>query len=327
MRAPAFWAAPPGLMARLLRPFGSIYAAGTAWRLDHPPRERLAIPVICVGNLVAGGAGKTPVALAIARLLQERGIAPHFLSRGYGGSKTGPERVDPLRHSAADVGDEPLLLAKEAPTWVARDRAAGGRAAAAAGAGVLILDDGHQNPDLEKTVSLVVVDGGYGFGNGHVLPAGPLRESIEAGLARASAVILVGEDKAGVASRIEASCPLVRARLHPKDVGAMAERDVVAFTGIGRPEKFRETLAELGVRIVGWQDFPDHHRFSSEELRQLERQALDKGALLLTTEKDAVRLSPEWRSRIEVLQVAIRWDDPAAIAALLHPALSSAIHG
>ena len=195
MQAPRFWSNPPdrpGLAARHLAPLAWVWAAVTRRRLARPPAARLAAPVVCVGNVTAGGAGKTPVVIALAQRLAAQGVAVHVVSRGHGGSLAGPVRVDPLRHSAAEVGDEPLLLAAFAPVWVARDRAAAGRAAEAAGAEVILMDDGLQNPDLAQDLALVVVDAGFGFGNGRVMPAGPLREPVADGLARADLVLALG---------------------------------------------------------------------------------------------------------------------------------------
>src|SRR5690242_5245426 len=237
---PEFWAH-RGLLSTVLEPAAWVYGQAAAARQRWTTPWRAPVPVICVGNLVAGGAGKTPVALSLAQRLAKRGRRVHILSRGYGGRSPGPLAVDPARHTAADVGDEPLLLAEVAPTWVARDRVAGAKAAIAAGAELLLLDDGFQNPTFAKDLSLVVVDGGYGLGNGRVLPAGPLREPLPRGLARADAIVLMGEDSAGVAP-ITAEKPLCRARLVPENPGEVAGRTVVAFAGIGRPEKFFATV-------------------------------------------------------------------------------------
>jgi tetraacyldisaccharide 4'-kinase len=322
MRAPGFWGAPPGLAARLLSPAGRLYAAATARRLARGPTFRPSIPVVCVGNLVAGGAGKTPVAISIARNIAAAGREPHFLSRGYGGWERGPKLVDPMRHTAAEVGDEPLLLAACAPTWVARDRAAAAQAAEQAGAKALILDDGHQNPAVAKTLSLVVVDGAFGFGNGLPIPAGPLRETIEAGLSRASAVVLMGEDRGGVARRAAPFCPVLIADLKPASGASdLAGCRVLGFAGIGRPEKFRDTLQQIGAEVVGWRAFPDHHPFSQGELNRLRREADALGAVLVTTAKDAVRLPRGWRDEVRVVNVQVQWDDPAGLAAILRAVL------
>jgi tetraacyldisaccharide 4'-kinase len=318
MRAPPtpeFWAR-RGFLSSLLQPLAWSYAAGAAARQRWTRPERLPLPVICVGNAVAGGAGKTPVVLSLAARLRGRGRSVHILSRGYGGSLAGPLRVDPTRHDAAKVGDEPLLLAEMAPTWVARDRVAGGRAALAAGAALLLLDDGFQNPRLVKDLSLLVIDGAYGFGNGRILPAGPLREALAAGLARADAAVLMGEDRTGIAVRLRGK-PLLRARLVPEAAQRFAGKDVVAFAGIGRPAKFFETLEATGAHLVARYGFADHHRYGEADLSRLAAEAEASGAALVTTAKDAARLPPGWRARVEVLKVAVLWENEAMLDRLL----------
>jgi tetraacyldisaccharide 4'-kinase len=317
VRAPELWRR-RGLASTLLLPAAWLYAAAGALRQRAVRSWRAPIPVLCVGNLVAGGAGKTPIAASLARLLAERGAVPHILSRGYGGRLAGPVRVDPARHTAAEVGDEPLLLAREAPVWVARDRVAGARAAVAAGAGLLILDDGFQNPALAKDFSLLVVDGGYGFGNRRVIPAGPLREPIASGLARAHALVLLGVDETGAARRVGA-LPCLSASLDALEPRRFAGAAVVAFAGIGRPEKFFATLEGVGAHLVERCAFPDHHPFSEADLAALAETAQRAGARLVTTEKDWVRLPPAWAERAETLPVAAKWRDPEALIGLLRP--------
>ena len=318
---PEFWAR-RGLISSLLQPLAWVYAQGAAARQHFARPWQAPVPVICVGNLVAGGAGKTPVALSLARRLQARGRPVHILSRGYGGSLAGPVAVDPVRHSAAEVGDEPLLLAAAARCWVARDRVAGAQTAIAAGAKLLLLDDGLQNPRLAKTLSLLVVDGGYGFGNRRVLPAGPLRERLAAGLARSSAVVLMGEDTAGIASLL-AGKTVLRARLAAENKGDVTGRKLVAFAGIGRPEKFFASLVAAGGVLVARHGFADHHRYRKGELERLEAEAAATGALLVTTAKDRVRLPAPWRARVAVLEVRVAWEDAAALDALLERAVGA----
>jgi tetraacyldisaccharide 4'-kinase len=283
-------------------------------RMTSP--QTVPAPVICVGNLVAGGAGKTPVALALGERLRVQGAAVHFLSRGYGGRARGPLRVDPDRHTAAEVGDEPLLLARTAPTWVARDRVSGATAAVQAGAQLIVMDDGFQNPSLKKDLSLLVIDGGYGFGNGRVMPAGPLREPLADGLARADAVVLIGPDQCGVEAMLPPSLPLLRAVLAPVSA-ALAGRKVLAFAGIARPEKFFATLQSMGCHIAAQRAFPDHHPYREEEITALIEAAQHADAVPVTTEKDAARLPPAFKSRIETLPVALRWRDEGAVDRLL----------
>jgi len=317
MHAPDFWAE-DGTLATLLAPLGAGYDLAGRLRRALVPSVSADIPVICVGNLVAGGAGKTPVVLALVEALAARGAAVHCLSRGYRGRTPGPRRVEAARDSAAEVGDEALLLARAAPSWVARDRAAGARAAIAAGAQVLVLDDGFQNPALAKDLSLVVVDGAYGFGNRRVMPAGPLRETVARGLARADAVVLLGRDERNLGVALGSGLPVLTAKIAPRPGSeSLAGRKTLAFAGIGRPEKFFATLVELGAELAETRAFPDHHPYSAGELQGLRERAQALGAALVTTEKDAVRLTPEQRDGIEVLAVAVAWDDPAALQALL----------
>jgi tetraacyldisaccharide 4'-kinase len=325
--APTFWAEPPGILANLLLPIGA------AWDSVGRLRQVLSrpycspVPVVCIGNLVAGGAGKTPVALAMTSHFAARGIEVHVVTRGYGGRLGGPVRVDLACHDAAAVGDEAMLLAARGPCWVARDRSAGVRAAIAAEAGMVLLDDGFQNPTIAKTLSFVVVDVAYGFGNGRVMPAGPLRESLARGLARADALVLLGDEA-------EASCvdwneigrglPVLPAVLAPVNGDRLAGSRLLAFAGIGRPEKFFATLRKLGAVLVGTRAFPDHHPYRTAEFERLLRDAERARARLVTTAKDIVRVPPPMRAEIEVLEVEIRWPDPAALAGLIGPVLLSA---
>ena len=317
MRAPEFWRY-GGWRARALAPLAALYGAAAAARRRTRPAAA-ALPIVCVGNLVAGGAGKTPVAIALARRLRARGRAPHLISRGYGGRERGPLAVDPARHDARDIGDEALLLARAAPAWVARDRAAAAAAAHAAGADIAVLDDGHQNRSVEKDLSLVVIDGGYGFGNGRLLPAGPLREPADAGLARADAVVIVGDDRAGVRRRLPAGLPVVEARLAPgRGRELLAGRRVAAFAGIGRPGKFFATLEALPCELVARTAFADHHRFREHEILALADRAAGLDAVLATTAKDVVRLPASLRGLATVLEVDIEWrDGGVALDALL----------
>jgi tetraacyldisaccharide 4'-kinase len=317
MRAPGFWWTRPGergFAASLLAPLGRLYAAGTSRRLRSRKPLAVGIPVICVGNLVVGGSGKTPVAIAIAGRLMARGRAVHVVTRGYGGRLRGPVRVDPDGHSAAEVGDEALLLAAFAPVWVARDRVAGARAAKAAGAEVLILDDGFQDPALAKSLSLVVVDAARGFGNGLCIPAGPLREPVATGLARADLVVAIGETAARDEFRelwgAALSRPVVEAILAPLATG-MDWRGLrsFAFAGIGDPEKFFSTLRGLGADVVRAVPLDDHQPISPALLARLRQEASSLGAQLVTTEKDAVRLAPGERGGVLTLPVRLEVAD------------------
>ena len=323
MRAPDFWhGRGGGVVAALLTPLGSVYGLAARARFAAARPWRASIPVLCVGNLVAGGSGKTPVALSLGARLARRGDDVHFLTRGYGGRRAGPLRVDPDHHGAREVGDEALLLARCAPAWVARDRPAGCRAAIAGGARAIIMDDGFQNPYLAKDVSLLVVDGAYGFGNGRVMPAGPLREPVEAGLARADALVLIGADGAGVVERVggdaPTAVPILRARIMPgPEAARLAGKSVVAFAGIGNPERFFTTLRDLGCRVEQAHAFPDHYPYDSGEVESLRKDARALDALLVTTAKDLVRLPPAARDGIEVLTIIVEWEDEAAVDDIL----------
>ena len=330
MRAPAFWAAERGGPAACaLTPLSWLYRLGAQARAALARPAEAGVPVICVGNFTAGGAGKTPTVIALARLLAGDGLHPHVLTRGYGGREAGPLRVDPARHDARAVGDEALLLARAAPTWLSRDRAAGAKAAAAAGASVLLMDDGMQTPNLAKDLCLAVIDGGAGFGNGRVLPAGPLREPLASGLRRAHALVLVGDDRRGALEALGThDLPVIEADLVPgEEVRMLRARPVVAFAGIGRPEKFFETLEEAGCAVVARHAFADHHRYKPREIAAIANQAKERDAQPVTTEKDHVRLPPDARAMVLTLPVTLAWRDPAAVRALLAPLLARCRHG
>lgn len=293
MRAPSFWwKSGRGL---LLSPLGEIYGAAAWLRLQRRGRSA-GIPVICLGNLTVGGAGKTPAALMVARLLLAAHQRPFFLSRGYGGSLRGPVIVNPKFHRAADVGDEPLLLARLAPSIVSRDRVAGAEAARFGGAGVIVMDDGFQNPSLQKNLSILLVDNKRGIGNGRIVPAGPLRGPVGAQLARAHALVTVGAGDSAAAVENAARrrrLPIFHGRIEPdhQTLDALAGRRVLAFAGIADPEKFFATLDAAGIVSAARQEFPDHHRYNPAEARDLLARAEAENLLLLTTEKDHVRLA------------------------------------
>lgn len=317
MRAPRFWAdTRDRIQSRMLAPFGVVWGAITSHRAQRPG-WRAPIPVICCGNATLGGAGKTILALDLARRLRVAGRHVHVLLRGYGGRSRASHRVEPT-HDSALVGDEALLLATVAPTWIGVDRAASAELAIAHGADVLLLDDGLQNPTLGKDLSLLAIDGGFGFGNGRVFPAGPLREPVHAAAARCGAAILIGPDRYRAAAALPLSLPLLRARLVPgPDMAALAGRDVLAFAGIGRPEKFFASLRDAGVRIADAVPFADHHPFRPGEVERLLDRADRLRATAVTTAKDAVRLPPALRTRITVATVALAWEDESAVDALL----------
>lgn len=324
MRAPEFWHGDRGRLAPiLLAPLSAVFDAAARLRKLAVKPWRAPVPVICVGNLTVGGAGKTPTVLALADRLQAGGLRVGCLSRGYGGKATGPLQVDPQHHRAAEVGDEPLLLAGAAPTWIARDRKDGARVAVAEGVDVLLLDDGLQNPTLIHDLALVVVDAEYGFGNGRLLPAGPLREPVERGLARAGAVVLIGEDRHGVAAALARRVPMIlTAQLMPDDDAfALKGRKVLAFAGIGRPAKFFATVERLGADIVARVPLADHHRYTPDEAMRLVEEAQRLGAVPVTTAKDFVRLPDGSRRMVTPVGVHLQFDDADALDRLLEPVL------
>ena len=296
MRAPRFWWQPGrGL---LLSPLAALYGAVAAVRLRRPGR-RAGVPVICVGNLTVGGAGKTPAALAVGRLLFAAHERPFFLSRGYGGRLAGPVLVNRSVHRAADVGDEPLLLARLAPTIVARNRVAGAQLARFEGASAIVMDDGFQNPALHKDLAILVIDGRRGIGNGRVLPAGPLRAPLASQMARAHALMIVGPaaDSAAAVAELgrKRGLPLFHARLEPdrQTLAALAGRRILAFAGIADPDKFFVTLAEAGLTVVERHGFADHHRFTAADAQTLTARAQSENLMLVTTEKDQARMAGE----------------------------------
>ena len=315
MRAPEFWEK-DGVLGRALAPLGALYAlAGRSRRRSARP-ERLPVPVICIGNVTSGGTGKTPTALKLADMLAAEGHKPWFLTRGYGGRIRGPVIVDPATHGPAQVGDEALLLAAVFPTVVARDRVAGGRLAIATGATVLVMDDGFQNPYLAKDLSILVFDGGVGIGNGRVIPAGPLRETLTEGVARADLAVIIGEDLTGLRQRLADRLPILSGSLVPnvEDAAALSGKRAVAFAGIGRPGKFFDTLKAVGVDLKLGVSFADHQVLKPADLADLRAKASRQQAILVTTAKDFARLPPAQRHDIAVLRVALEIEDPAPLS-------------
>ncbi|MDE2791495.1 MAG: tetraacyldisaccharide 4'-kinase [Paracoccaceae bacterium] len=331
MRPPVFWFRPPaapGPLSAALLPLSGLWAAAVRWRLRRGQRGRIGVPVICVGNIGIGGSGKTPTVIELVSRLTASGHCPHVLARGYGGSLSGPLRVEPGRHASDEVGDEPLLHAAFTPTWIARDRLAGGQAAAAAGAGLVVLDDGFQNASLAHDLSILVVNAAAAFGNGCVIPAGPLREPVGAALARADLVLSVGSDPDH--DRLTADwpqlrrLPVLRASLEALPTGMdWSGQRVYAFAGIGHPSGFFAMLRALGAEVVGSRIFADHQAFPPRVLRRLEAAASNLDAQLVTTEKDAVRLPEAFRQRVLTLPVRLVVHDDArlrdALAAIVAP--------
>lgn len=321
MHPPDFWRTDNPL-ARLLDPIGQIVGTVTARRAARPPVLQADAPVICIGNLTTGGTGKTPAVASIVRRLKARGRAPAVLIRGYGGRLKGPVRVDRDQHTVDDVGDEALLHAGNGPTWVARRRSDAARAALAGGADTLVMDDGHQHASLAKDLSLVVVDGRAGFGNGRVVPAGPLREPVAGGLARAQAAVVMGDAPSGLTRFLGKRLPVLRAHLAPgPEWLRLRGQRVVAFAGIGDPQKFHASLVAVGAVVAAFHPFDDHYAFRATDIQPILDEAYGIDALPVTTAKDAVRLDPDQRQQVNVLPIDVTWEDPDALDALLDEAL------
>ncbi|MEQ1618432.1 MAG: tetraacyldisaccharide 4'-kinase [Terricaulis sp.] len=329
MRPPEFWKADVSgrdaarTLRALLTPISWAYAWAASQRHRRTVTRHTPVPVVCIGNLTLGGAGKTPIARAVRAML---GPDAHTLSRGYGGRLPGPLRVTGDMR-AEEVGDEPLLHAADGPAWIARDRLAGALAASQAGAHAIVMDDGFQNPTLAKDVSIIVVDPGFGIGNGEVFPAGPLRERLRDGLTRAHAVVILYNTWTTGVSQARTPAvqdwladfakPVLTARLVP--VVEVPSGKLLAFAGLARPEKFFDTLINLGADVADYAPYPDHHLYNDDDLTLLTRLAEDHNATLITTEKDAARLAPQWRARVAVLPVVAKFDEPGAVDALLAP--------
>jgi tetraacyldisaccharide 4'-kinase len=329
MRAPAFWTIRHGrdaahMLRLLLAPLGWLYGASVARRLAKTVPVRLPIPVISLGNISLGGTGKTPLAHLIrGELSSLLGGPVAIVSRGYGGSLLGPVLVDATKHSAEEVGDEPLMLAASGPVIVARDRAAGGRFGVEQGMLALVLDDAHQNPALAQDLSIVVVDGQTGFGNGFLVPAGPLREPVSKGLARADLVITMGPVSDDTRTDLaNFAGPILAADLVPDDTTISGK--ILGFCGIGRPEKFDATLRDLGLDVVDMYPFPDHHLYTAQDLDRLARMASEYKATLVTTQKDFVRLPMEFARNVRVIPVTAKMHDHAALRDKLSNALDTA---
>lgn len=322
LKTPGFWyRAPsetPALTERALLPLSALYTLGQkTLAFTKKGSEKVSIPVLCVGNAVAGGSGKTPVAIGLHQLIRKTKLAhkPHFLSRGYGGIEKEPMLITP-QHSYKLCGDESLLLATHGPTVTARDRYAGARLAIENGADCIVMDDGLQNSRLKKDLGFLVIDGSSGFGNGHILPAGPLREPLDKAFGRAHAFIMIGKDKHNVSAYLPAGKPIfhghVKAAL-PDDFDK--KKPYVAFAGLGRPAKFYHLLKELGFYVIGWHEFADHHPYRRQDIEKLWDEARSKGAGLITTEKDYMRIK-DFRGieMPQTLKIAVQFDNETGLS-------------
>ena len=318
MKQPAHWSRDQAhsITARVLSPIGCLYWGVSRLRRRFTTPYQSTIPVICIGNATAGGAGKTPVAMAVAQCLQAKGKSVHFLSRGYGGSLPGPVLIR-QDHDAGQVGDEPLLLSRTAPVTISRDRVAGVRAIEQQGSDIAIMDDGYQNPSLAKQLSVLVVDAGFGFGNGRIIPAGPLREPVTNALDRADAVIMLGGGPDEPVLPEDLDIPVIRGKIEPDLSEIDRNASYVAFAGIGRPEKFRETLAASGLDVKAFHAFPDHHPYEHHEIEKLIAETGAGKFPLITTEKDFVRLPESIKSKVHFLPISIRWEKPQDLELLL----------
>lgn len=325
LKTPSFWSRDreaPGLLSTALLPLSALWRLAGSIRQQRATPQRVPVPVICVGNLTAGGTGKSPMVAALQVRLAGQGVAVHVVTRGYGGRIAGPHRVDDQKDRFEDVGDEPLMLAANGPVWVARDRVAGAQAAIAAGAELILLDDGFQNPALHKDASILMVDAGAGFGNGRVIPAGPLREPVQAGLARADLAVILGPQRDRQTCQAKwpelSGIAATGAELIPMRTGLPLQgEDVMAFAGIGRPQKFFDTLRQMGANLIATHAFADHQPFPPAILRRLIRESREASAVLVTTEKDAVRLPPSLRTEILTVLVRLEPEDWSAIDALI----------
>ena len=316
MKTPSFWHA-DGFIPKLLEPLAQLYKCLSFLERSLRSKTKIDVPVLCIGNLVSGGAGKTPIALSIGQKLNAKHNIS-FLTRGYGGNEAGPIEVNPDEHSSYEVGDEALILSEVGSTWVSRNRTAGAIAAKNAGFEIVIMDDGFQHTSLVKTLSFVIIDGPYGFGNGRLIPAGPLREPIYSGLKRADVIVLVGEVNPSIIELLPNDKPLLRASLVPAEMGIqLSNNNVVGFAGIGRPTKFLETLEKMGLNIIDFVAFPDHYRFRESEIRELYEKATEVDAILVTTFKDMKRVPKNVAHLCQPIGITVVWEDESEIQQLL----------
>ncbi|MBP6985966.1 MAG: tetraacyldisaccharide 4'-kinase [Alphaproteobacteria bacterium] len=304
IQAPRFWYHRESFIPYVLQPLALLYKAVTLCRACFSSPIKMPVPVVCIGNIVMGGAGKTPTTLMMAEHLQSKGLHPHILSRGYGGTFTASTKVDPAEHDATQVGDEPLLLAKTAPTWIGKNRQQSAVLAVKNGADILLMDDGLQNEHLKKDISLLVIDGNQGFGNQWVFPAGPLRETVQRGLKKADAVIFIGHDRHNILRNID--IPVIHATIRYKNANP---KKVLAFCGLGYPQKFFLSLQELGYDVVDSKSFADHYPYTAQDMKSLIHKADELKATLITTEKDLLKIPQAYHHKIEVLEMRLHLEN------------------
>ncbi|MEC8642503.1 MAG: tetraacyldisaccharide 4'-kinase [Pseudomonadota bacterium] len=329
MKTPAFWSH-RGAAAIALLPLTLLWRAGGALKQATARPHKPAIPIICVGNLTAGGTGKTPLVGWLADRMRERGWQPAILTRGYGGSASGPLWVDPDTHDAGFCGDEPLMLADGRPVMVARDRAAGARTIAAGGTyDLIVMDDGMQNPTVQRTLTIGVFDGGSGVGNGWLIPAGPLRTPLASGLRQLDIAVINGADETKLTPRLSHKMPVFDAALRPEAsvIEALADTPLLAFAGIGRPARFFAGIEAIGGQIAKRLSFADHHPYSQQDLAQIQEDAQRHGAEMITTQKDWMRLPADWRARVAMLPVSADMADEAGFLDAVVTGLAAAGHG
>nr|WP_321982067.1 tetraacyldisaccharide 4'-kinase [uncultured Cohaesibacter sp.] len=329
MKAPGFWTERNAL-AWLLYPLSLVYGRISLARFKKKALYKAHMPVLCIGNLVMGGAGKTPTAITLGRVAKSQHLSPIFLTRGFKGQKPGPLLVDPATHSIADVGDEALLLARVAPTIVSRDRVAGAKLAEEISGGkegsIIIMDDGFQNPYLHKDFNLIIVDSQQGLGNGFVFPAGPLRAPLHPQVWRADQFVIVGEGSKGpqlhqLFSKLGKGT--VNARLLPGKCSLLGGTRIFAFCGIGRPDKFHRTLDQLDLAVIDHIHFDDHHSFTIEEGQEILDRAAAQNLEIVTTAKDHVRLAElgevgaQLANKAHIIEVDMSFEDKGFAARLL----------
>jgi len=328
-KSPSFWyrtkQEDTPVLEKILNPFSALYGLGHFINLKTTKKHFVGIPVICVGNIIAGGSGKTPTLQAIHHLITKHNLAknPCFLSRGYGGTQSGPLVIDPQKNNALEVGDEPLLLARKCTTIISKIRYKGGKYAEELGHDMVLMDDGMQNLSLHKHLTFLVINGSQGLGNGKLIPAGPLRETLDVGLKRSHAVIFIGEDQRGIRAKIPADTPVFEGKIVPKFTGDTC-KTYYGFAGIGHPDKFLRTLEKSNIKLCGFKGFPDHHPYSDQDIKTLSERAAKHNAHLITTEKDHLRLSRSNQEKITAYPIAIEWNNEEKLVKFITTALEKA---